>query len=255
MIQIDQDKCLNCGNCIKLCPNGVLDSGEKIPKIRTNRPCIGCLHCVAACPRQAMRHISEKLTQAPEQEQSPLEQLIIGRRAIRHFKTEAPERILIERALRMADWTPSSRNCAANRYVVLYGRKAVEKLEACLLEALWRAGARRGYSEKLLTGDTNLITGDAPCLIFGIMREDMPSPETNVAIAMTTLELLLCDSGIATCWGGYLTWLAGTDTVCRNYLGIKKNERLCAALMVGYSDEVYAAVPQRMPRENIWIES
>jgi ferredoxin len=79
IISIDTEKCNGCGDCVPVCPNGVLEVGldpyepleEKIVALVTEAhrkklkySCAGCKPagkvvvppCVAACARQAMTH-------------------------------------------------------------------------------------------------------------------------------------------------------------------------------------------------------
>ena len=53
-IVINQDKCTNCGKCIKNCPVSHLSSGESRPETIAQSPCIHCLVCASECPQNAI---------------------------------------------------------------------------------------------------------------------------------------------------------------------------------------------------------
>ena len=54
---IDDDKCIDCGACISLCPTDALhfDEVERLEFSYEN--CIGCLLCLDSCPRFAIEEM------------------------------------------------------------------------------------------------------------------------------------------------------------------------------------------------------
>jgi adenylylsulfate reductase subunit B len=50
-IWIDETKCSSCGQCIDICPGGLLEVGpEKKAAIRYKNDCWGCGSCLKECP-------------------------------------------------------------------------------------------------------------------------------------------------------------------------------------------------------------
>jgi ferredoxin len=47
------DECINCGICVKVCPTGNIQSGEKKPAFQ-NKNCTQCMACVQWCPKKAI---------------------------------------------------------------------------------------------------------------------------------------------------------------------------------------------------------
>ncbi len=54
-IEVDTDKCLDCGACISLCPTDALhlDDEDKLEYFEDK--CIACNLCIDGCPRQAIK--------------------------------------------------------------------------------------------------------------------------------------------------------------------------------------------------------
>ncbi|MFW9949048.1 MAG: indolepyruvate ferredoxin oxidoreductase subunit alpha [Candidatus Thorarchaeota archaeon] len=51
--ELDETKCIGCGNCIEICPMETIDMNNTIVKINLDK-CIGCGVCVHHCPEKAI---------------------------------------------------------------------------------------------------------------------------------------------------------------------------------------------------------
>lgn len=252
MITIDQSRCVGCGSCVRVCPMGYLEMAEGAPRPRERRRCILCGHCAATCPRQAVA-----LTQpgvelgcpAPENE---LEELILRRRSVRHFRPDPPPREVIRRALDLAEYAPSGKNAHLHRWTVLYGLEETEKVTQMALDFAQRTGEAKELI-KIRAAGTNLLTCDAPCVILAWSPDGALNPVADPALALALVELQLNRAGLATCWGGYLKQIAQADRALSAYLGIPEGSNLRCALMVGYAQgERYPNLPPRPRAEICW---
>jgi len=54
---VDDEKCIDCGACISLCPTDALHSNEDERLEFSYEKCIGCLLCLDSCPRQAIEEL------------------------------------------------------------------------------------------------------------------------------------------------------------------------------------------------------
>ena len=56
-IIIDDDKCIDCGACISLCPTNALHFDEFYRLKFSYDKCLGCLLCLDSCPRKAIEEL------------------------------------------------------------------------------------------------------------------------------------------------------------------------------------------------------
>ena len=54
---IDDDKCINCGACISLCPTDAIHFNSEDRLEFSYEKCIGCLLCLDSCPRYAIEEM------------------------------------------------------------------------------------------------------------------------------------------------------------------------------------------------------
>lgn len=59
MAMIIEDKCVNCGHCIKACPYGAITKGENGIIINASK-CIGCGACKLKCRHDAIEIFAVK---------------------------------------------------------------------------------------------------------------------------------------------------------------------------------------------------
>jgi MinD superfamily P-loop ATPase len=61
LIEIDKDKCFNCGACFTLCPVEAITIDEDASVVFDKEKCIGsiCSACVDACPSRAIKSVKQ----------------------------------------------------------------------------------------------------------------------------------------------------------------------------------------------------
>ncbi|HII84936.1 MAG TPA: 4Fe-4S binding protein [Methanobacterium subterraneum] len=55
VVKKDEDKCMDCGECISLCPVEAIEMGEDWTVELDNQKCIGCGFCTTSCPTKAIK--------------------------------------------------------------------------------------------------------------------------------------------------------------------------------------------------------
>lgn len=61
LVEVDADKCFNCGICITLCPVEAINMDKDNTVIFNRERCVGstCSACVDACPARAIRSVRQ----------------------------------------------------------------------------------------------------------------------------------------------------------------------------------------------------
>ena len=60
-LRVDEDKCIGCGKCEKLCPMNNIRIVDK--KVVQNNRCTMCYRCINNCPKQAMTLLGKKIVE------------------------------------------------------------------------------------------------------------------------------------------------------------------------------------------------
>jgi NAD-dependent dihydropyrimidine dehydrogenase PreA subunit len=55
VVKKDEDKCMDCGECISLCPVEAIKMEEDWTVELDNQKCIGCGFCTTSCPTKAIK--------------------------------------------------------------------------------------------------------------------------------------------------------------------------------------------------------
>ncbi len=62
--RVEAPSCVRCGACVKACPFGALEMGEKAVEVDVGR-CMGCGVCVAKCPKAALSLVRDATKPEP----------------------------------------------------------------------------------------------------------------------------------------------------------------------------------------------
>ena len=55
VVKKDEEKCMDCGECISLCPVNAIKMEEDWTVALDNQKCIGCGFCTTSCPTKAIK--------------------------------------------------------------------------------------------------------------------------------------------------------------------------------------------------------
>jgi len=55
VVKKDEDKCVDCGECVSLCPVEAIKIDENWTVLLDDQKCIGCGFCTSSCPTKAIK--------------------------------------------------------------------------------------------------------------------------------------------------------------------------------------------------------
>ena len=136
--ELNQKKCIKCGNCINTCSGMVLRFGKDgYPKMQEFkrfgwRGCWKCQHCLAVCPEGAISIFDKKpedsLPPSSPEMGSYMERLIENRRSYRRYLDKNVDPQIISRILRAISAASTGGNSCNVKYTVIDGKERVKTI-------------------------------------------------------------------------------------------------------------------------------
>lgn len=216
--QVDEERCIECGECALECPAGVITM-DTTPQFDEDGGCFECQHCLAVCPTGAVSILgrnpdeSEALAGAfPSPGQ--MAALIKGRRSVRRYRDEEVDAALIDKLLDIAGHAPTGVNARGVLFTVVKERSVMNGLRREVMERLGKikedgglpdgiVGQYMGGAVKLWQEEgRDLIFRGAPHLLITSAPRDAPCPAQDTLIALTTFQLIAHVHDIGTVWDG-----------------------------------------------------
>ncbi len=262
-LQIDRYQCVRCGQCVLSCPNQLYTrkNHSECPSLVPNasEACINCGHCVAGCPVGAITvgGLGHEACQTIPKESIPrfdhIATLVRMRRSIRHFEEKPVEIAKLESLLDVVRWAPSARNGQPVKWIVVRHRDKMLELGELIAETMRGQDPYKRQVDAWDEGNDMILRG-ASTLVVAYTEPDAIFAEVDCTIAVETLELCAVALRLGTCWAGYFIRAAQANPAIGNWLGLKKTEKIQAAILVGYpGQEVYKRIPFRKELEVKWI--
>jgi len=263
LITVNEEKCIKCELCIKVCPSSVLKMGEKGPEEIVGSNCISCGHCVAVCPNEAIDNRKTPLACQIDSKQFPklngeqAEHFLRARRSIRNYKEMSVPREDLIKLIDIARIAPTGGNSQGISFVVVEDKEIIRKaieltiqmLENSPLKSMFKESLRR-YKEE---GVDPIFRG-APNLILTTADKNFTNGRENSIFSLTYLELYAPSLGLGSCWAGYFEHCASIDnSPMLKLFNIPEGKRITAAVMVGYPEYSYKRLVDRNPLEVVFL--
>ena len=272
MMNVNTEKCIGCGECIKDCFIGDIELVDGKAKIK-NVNCFKCGHCIAVCPKDAVatdecnmdevKNYNEKefLVEADN-----LLNFIKFRRTVRRFKDKEVETEKISKIIEAGRFTQTGSNMQDVSYIVV--RDNMQELRSLTLESLKSIGE---YMLANLTPQTMMYKRYAELWIkMHEEYENNPSSKdrlffnakaliivtassaVNGALASSNMELMTNALSLGTFFSGFFVRAAQGNKKILELLGVKEGKEVVTCMVVGYPDVEYLRTVPRKKADISW---
>jgi nitroreductase/NAD-dependent dihydropyrimidine dehydrogenase PreA subunit len=261
--QIDEERCIQCGECVEDCPAGVI-SMEDYPTITNEEGCYRCQHCLAVCPTGAVSILGRDPDASTELEgnmpdATGLETLIKGRRSVRRYSDKDLDPALIDELLDIACHAPTGVNAQDVLFTVVREGAVMKGLREEVMAQLVKLnddgelpeGFVRQYLgmavEAWQKEGKDIIFRGAPHLLVTSGPKNAPSPAQDTLIALTTFQLIAHARGVGTVWDGMFMMALAVCPGLAARLGIPEDHIIGYAMAFGEPAVEYHRIVQRGP--------
>lgn len=266
LIVLDREKCIGCGLCLSDCStrNFVFPEKGKPPVLVDDADdrCIHCGHCVCICPTGALSVGSinaESILPIDSAKIATFEQfseLVKYRRSIRNFKKDAICQDDLDKLFETLRWAPTAKNLLMIKWIVVNDWDLVHELASMLLDGVRDQESCAGMIKAWDEQGYDWIHRGAPCLAIATMEEETVWTMTDAAIAAEIMDLGAASLGLGACWAGLFMNFIIQNASAREKIGLSKDQKVGAALMLGYPAGVkYTKTPLRPKCDVRYIRS
>lgn len=272
MMNVNAEKCIGCGLCVKDCfPNDIeiIDGKAKINNIK----CFKCGHCIAVCPKAAittdeydMEDVKEYNKDEFSVQADNLLNFIKFRRTVRRFKDKEVEEEKLAKIIEAGRFTQTGSNMQDVSYIVV--RENLQELKTITLETLKKVGEDmlanlnpqttvfKRYAEMWIRmcndfkenpNENDRLFFNAPAVIVVTANS-----EVNGALASSNMELMTNALGLGTFFSGFLVRAAQANKDIEKLLGVKEGKKIATCMVIGYPDVKYLRTVPRKQADVSW---
>lgn len=256
--QIDQDKCIQCGECADDCIKQIIELAPEYPRIVPGgeEQCIKCQHCLTVCPTGAVSIFGIdpedclSIDNFPSPEQ--MDTLVRGRRSIRRYRQENVDQDTVKWLMEMAANAPTGVNDRSVLFTLVDDMTVMDSFRKRTYEALIRAESQGRLPERFAPyipawkQGMDVIYRGAPHMVVVSAPDTSHCPEADPFIALSYLELCAAAKGVGTTWCGLAKWcLFDVAPELGRELGIPDNHSSTYVMLFGNPDVTYHRAVKR----------
>lgn len=267
-LKIDNEKCIGCGLCTKVCPGSLLylnaqNKAAHVPITEFGwNGCWKCQHCMAVCPAGAVSVLDKK----PENSLPPfpvektarmMDSLVSNRRSHRRYLRKNVDRSLILHIISLLQNAPNGGNKELVEYTLIddirqmdYIRGlAYKKMEDLAKQGIYAAGYDKASYEDLKQAEKSvrpdMLFCGAPHLLIPHAPAGNGCWKQDTDIACAYFELLCNAHGLGAIMMSYCMDVLNIMPDIKNLLNIPDTHYIGMAVGFGYPEIKYARGVQR----------
>ena len=267
-ININKEKCIKCGACIKDCITYSLEKDEEgYAQVSNSREscCISCQHCFAICPVGAITINDKKTEEANKINLGNSEEilgLIRSRRSTRQFKeAEIPEEIF-NKIKEILPYIPTGCNYNGLHFSIIKSKSAMDEIRNYVNRKILNlvsnkfttkyAGKFAKFKKAFENGEDIIFRG-APHMIIVSSHIHAPCANVDPIIALSYIELYANSLGLGTCWCGFAQACLKLMPKLSMMIKIPDGYKPVYAMLLGYPSIKYqrTTIPEKYPISEI----
>lgn len=271
MMQVNTDKCVGCGQCIKDCPVKDIELIEGKARVK-NETCLKCGHCIAVCPKNAvttdeydMEEVKAYSKDEFEIDSDKLMNFIKFRRSVRRFKNQNIEKEKLEKIIEAGRFTQTGTNAQGVSYTVV--TEGIDKLRNMAFESLKKSAENilgnltqenekyKRYAQMWLNMH-NAFKADAQNdgLFFNAPAVIVVTANSQVdgALASSNMELMADAASLGTFFSGFFVFAANGSKEIKDFIGVKEGKAIVTCMVIGYPNVKYFRTVPRKKADVLW---
>jgi len=257
MIDIDKEKCVQCGLCASDCVSKCLKMNkDNFPYLKDEKLCLKCQHCFMICPQGAISFNGKKPESSEKISDKDLLSLIKSRRSIRQYKNEELSEKELQVIKDMLPYIPTGCNSHKLHFSFVEKKSVMEALKKKVNNRFIKLLNNKilspvvkhfeVYKESFEKGEDIIFRG-APHMIVVSSPVNAPCAPQDGVIALSYIELYAQSLGYGTCWCGYAEICIKLFPELCEILEIPRGYTPIYAMLLGKPEVKYARTPQPEP--------
>lgn len=260
VINVDGEKCKNCGLCIQDCFVSCLQfSEDKIPEYvpNGNQICLLCQHCMVVCSTGALSLANinpDDLNQTSFVDDEDMLSMIKSRRSVRRYKKKSVPEDKIEKIREMLSYPPTGGNLDNLHFSIVASKEKMDEIRKVTYDSISSLDedsplySMKPMIEASLKAGKDLVYHGAPAMIVCAvnMNNVAQGCETvDPIIALSYFELYAQSLGLGTLWDDFATIVLSQIPEVYSMLEIPDEYTLSFVLVFGIPAIKYPKVPDK----------
>lgn len=271
MVNINSEKCVGCGLCVKDCLFNVIKITDGKAKVESD--CFKCAHCVAVCPKNAVSIDEYDMSESKEYVKEEfninadvLLNAIKFRRSVRQFKNKDVENELLEKIIEAGRFTQTSTNAQNVSYLVV--KNKINEVRELIFETLNEEGKKilSNLNEETMKfkkyammwtsmydaykndSKNDKVFFNAPSIILAISDSAV-----NASLASSNMELMANALGLGTFFSGFFIYASERNPKIKEILGLDVKQNIVTCSVIGYPNVKYQRTAPRNEAKVTWL--